>query len=194
MASSLISSSSSPHFFSIHCKTHLLFHLRGTAHFTDSYKVLTFTAPTCSFRPRLAPTLSSPRDEALSCPRDDERGVDFPPLPSFKERPARFALWVLFWAAASLAWFAASGDANAKAVDSIRASGFGLKVASKLRTSGWHDEWIVFALATLPVIELRGAIPVGYWMQLRPDVLTVLSVLGLDCLNFDGVYFVIRIE
>uniref|UniRef100_A0A803MBI7 Small multi-drug export n=1 Tax=Chenopodium quinoa TaxID=63459 RepID=A0A803MBI7_CHEQI len=61
---------------------------------------------------------------------------------------------------------------------SIKASSFGVKVATFLRGSGWPDEAIVFALATLPVIELRGAIPVGYWMQLNPLLLTVLSILG----------------
>lgn len=89
-------------------------------------------------------------------------------------------LWVLFWASVSLAIFAFSKDAKAVTVSdsSIRASGFGLRVASALRGSGWPDEAIVFALATLPVIELRGAIPVGYWMQLKPTVLTALSILG----------------
>lgn len=100
----------------------------------------------------------------------------------FQERPVKFGLWVLFWASVSLAWFAASGDANAAAnaaADSIRASGFGLKIANALRGLGWPDEAVVFALATLPVIELRGAIPVGYWLQLKPVMLTVLAVLGL---------------
>ncbi|KDP21237.1 hypothetical protein JCGZ_21708 [Jatropha curcas] len=98
-------------------------------------------------------------------------------LPLFEERPAKFLFWVLVWASFSLAWFAASGDANA-AVDSIKASSFGLKIASALRSLGWPDESVVFALATLPVLELRGAIPVGYWMQLKPITLTVLSVIG----------------
>lgn len=98
-------------------------------------------------------------------------------LPSFEERPVKLLLLVIFWASVSLAWFAASGDANA-ASDSIRASSFGLKIASTLRSSGWSDEAVVFALATLPVLELRGAIPVGYWMQLKPVLLTVLSILG----------------
>lgn len=96
---------------------------------------------------------------------------------------------MLLWASVSLAWFAASGDANAAATaaaaaaDSIRASSFGLKIANGLRGLGWPDEAVVFALATLPVIELRGAIPVGYWLQLKPVMLTVLAVLGL-VLNF----------
>lgn len=94
------------------------------------------------------------------------------------EKPLKFLFWVLLWASVSVGLFAVSGDAKAAAADSIRASGFGVKVANALRSSGWPDEAVVFALATLPVIELRGAIPVGYWLQLKPSVLTVLSVLG----------------
>lgn len=73
---------------------------------------------------------------------------------------------------------AASAATTAPAADSIRASSFGLKVAALLQRSGWPDEAVVFALATLPVLELRGAIPVGYWMHLDPVRLTILSVLG----------------
>lgn len=107
-------------------------------------------------------------------------------MPSFEERPVKFFVWVLIWASLSVAWFAASGDANAAATaaDSIKASSFGLKIASALRGLGWPDEAVVFALATLPVLELRGAIPVGYWMQLKPVILTVLSVLGYSFLLF----------
>ncbi|KAF6139798.1 hypothetical protein GIB67_009645 [Kingdonia uniflora] len=64
------------------------------------------------------------------------------------------------------------------AVDLIRASGFGLRVANALRGFGWPEEGVVFVLATLPVVELRGAIPVGYWLQLRPLVLTFSAILG----------------
>ncbi|KAM0912618.1 hypothetical protein ACQ4PT_012679 [Festuca glaucescens] len=70
------------------------------------------------------------------------------------------------------------GAALAAAEDSIRASGFGLRVAASLRRLGWPDDAVVFTLATLPVLELRGAIPAGYWMRLHPVRLTVLSVLG----------------
>ncbi|CAJ1931659.1 unnamed protein product [Sphenostylis stenocarpa] len=95
----------------------------------------------------------------------------------YREKPVKFAFWVIFWASLSLAWFAVSKDANA-AVDSIKASGFGLKIANSLRKLGWPDGVVVFTLATLPVLELRGAIPVGYWMQLNPTTLTILSILG----------------
>ncbi|MED6157452.1 hypothetical protein PIB30_023183 [Stylosanthes scabra] len=102
----------------------------------------------------------------------------------FEDKPMKFALLVLFWASASLAWFSFSKDANAAAAsvaaasDSIKASGFGLKVANWLRKLGLPDGFVVFTLATLPVLELRGAIPVGYWMNLSPFNLTLLSILG----------------
>ncbi|XP_057810894.1 uncharacterized protein LOC131025242 [Salvia miltiorrhiza] len=96
-------------------------------------------------------------------------------------KPVKFLFWVLLWASVSVGLYAFSGDARAAAAvaaDSIRASGFGVRVANALRASGWPDEAVVFALATLPVIELRGAIPVGYWLHMKPVMLTVLSVLG----------------
>lgn len=109
-----------------------------------------------------------------------------------EEKPVKFLFWVLLWASLSLGLHALSGYARAAAIggaDSIRASGFGVKVANALRSSGWPDEAVVFALATLPVIELRGAIPVGYWLQLKPVMLTVLSILGL----VSYIYFLRRI-
>ncbi|KAL7110233.1 hypothetical protein ACP275_05G011800 [Erythranthe tilingii] len=116
-------------------------------------------------------------DEFLESTDNDES------LLGSDEKPAKFLLWVLLCASVSICWYAFSGEAEAAAAaiaaaDSIRASGFGVRVANALRRSGWPDEAVVFALATLPVIELRGAIPVGYWLQLKPLTLTLLSVLG----------------
>eukprot|EP00249_Psilotum_nudum_P007320 c20470_g1_i1 orf=411-1436(-) len=64
------------------------------------------------------------------------------------------------------------------ASQSIKTSALGLRVAHFLRTSGWTDEVIVLVMAMLPVLELRGAIPIGYWMQLDPMKLSILAVLG----------------
>ncbi|KAJ7554887.1 hypothetical protein O6H91_05G014500 [Diphasiastrum complanatum] len=64
------------------------------------------------------------------------------------------------------------------APESIAASGLGVRVARLLRQSGWADEAIVFTLAMLPILELRGAIPVGYWMHLEPWKVYALSILG----------------
>ncbi|KAL6499657.1 hypothetical protein OROGR_027567 [Orobanche gracilis] len=133
-----------------------------------------------NFRPRLAIgpfSLTQTRafsDGCLETADETER------LMLFEEKPVKFAIWVVFWASLSLAWFAFSKDANAvaAAADSIKASGFGLKIANSLRKLGLPDGVVVFTLATLPVLELRGAIPVGYWLQLNPATLTVLSILG----------------
>ncbi|XP_057777096.1 uncharacterized protein LOC130995717 [Salvia miltiorrhiza] len=96
-----------------------------------------------------------------------------------EEKPVKFLLWFVVWASVCVGLHALCGDARAAAAaDTIRGSGFGVKVANALRASGWPDEAVVFSLATLPVIELRGAIPVGYWLQLHPVFLTVLSILG----------------
>ncbi|KAG7558526.1 putative small multi-drug export [Arabidopsis thaliana x Arabidopsis arenosa] len=122
-------------------------------------------------------TLCSSPDGFLRKTKEDEEGNEIIQLPSIGVNPVKFAICVVLWASFSLLWFARSGDAKA-ATDSIKSSSFGLRIASTLRRFGWPDEAVVFALATLPVIELRGAIPVGYWMQLRPMVLTFFSVLG----------------
>uniref|UniRef100_A0ACD6A8Y8 Uncharacterized protein n=1 Tax=Avena sativa TaxID=4498 RepID=A0ACD6A8Y8_AVESA len=90
----------------------------------------------------------------------------------------RLALGAVLGSAALLGCGAALAAAEAVAEDSIRASRFGLRVAASLRRLGWPDDAVVFTLATLPVLELRGAIPAGYWMRLHPVRLTFLSVLG----------------
>lgn len=139
----------------------------------------TFNAPnhlghfrTSSF-PIGSATTRATTDDFLEAIQEKEKVLDS------EERPEKFLFWVLFWASVSIGIFAVSGNAKAAAaVDSIKASSFGVKVATALRGFGLPDEAVVFALATLPVLELRGAIPVGYWLQLKPTLLTVLSVLG----------------
>ncbi|KAL6983549.1 hypothetical protein U1Q18_016934 [Sarracenia purpurea var. burkii] len=129
-------------------------------------------------RRRLLPATKPPLLSRVSSDASLDHAIEeIDTLSPFEERPAQFLFWILLWASFSLAWFASSGDANA-ASDSIRASRFGMGIANSLRRSGWPDEAVVFALATLPVIELRGAIPVGYWLQLKPGLLTILSVIG----------------
>ncbi|KAK1284290.1 hypothetical protein QJS10_CPB21g00236 [Acorus calamus] len=111
-------------------------------------------------------------------PRDDS-GFPHPLEPEAKRTDFGFLLWA---SVLSVVWVVVFGAGSALAAgvasDSIRASGLGLRVAAGLRSSGWPDEAVVFVLAMLPVLELRGAIPVGYWMQLDPLRLTALSVLG----------------
>lgn len=131
------------------------------------------------FRPPLAISPFSLTQTRAFSDRCLETADETERLMLYEEKPVKFALWVVFWASLSLAWFAFSKDANAAAAaDSIKASGFGLKIANSLRKLGLPDGVVVFTLATLPVLELRGAIPVGYWLQLSPATLTVLSILG----------------
>lgn len=131
------------------------------------------------------PTFLHPRFTATRASRDDFLGKieKDESLSLSEEQSVKFLFWVLVWASVSLGLHALCGDARAAAngvaaADSIRGSGFGVKVANALRASGWPDEAVVFSLATLPVIELRGSIPVGYLLQLNPFNLTLLSVLG----------------
>ncbi|KAJ4877992.1 hypothetical protein Rs2_43010 [Raphanus sativus] len=119
---------------------------------------------------------SSSPDGFLGTTKEDENDDESFQLVGVN--PLKLAICVVFWTTLSLLWFARSGDAKAAADSTIKSSSFGLRIAAALRRFGWPDEAVVFALATLPVIELRGAIPVGYWMQLKPTVLTFFSVLG----------------
>lgn len=42
----------------------------------------------------------------------------------------------------------------------------GQKVANKIKNTGLPDAAVVVAIAAMPVLELRGAIPVGIWLGL----------------------------
>ncbi|PIN15217.1 hypothetical protein CDL12_12149 [Handroanthus impetiginosus] len=148
--------------------------LQNKPSLTKSLSLLSFRTLSHPGPPQISVTRASSGDFHETIEKDESLLVS-------EDKPVKFLLWVLLWASVSLGLYAFSGDAKAAALggsDSIRASGFGLKVANALRASGWPDEAVVFALATLPVIELRGAIPVGYWLQLKPVMLTVLSILG----------------
>ena len=51
-------------------------------------------------------------------------------------------------------------------------------VAGKLRSSGFSDAWIVAMIAAMPVVELRGAIPIGALMGLPLPKVFALCVAG----------------
>ncbi|GMN25181.1 hypothetical protein TIFTF001_040674 [Ficus carica] len=69
-------------------------------------------------------------------------------------------------ASLSIVWFATSKDVHI-ASDSIKVSGFGLKITDALWALDWPDEAVVFSLARLRLLKLRGTIPdIGYWMLL----------------------------
>lgn len=54
----------------------------------------------------------------------------------------------------------------------------GEKVAMALQSSGVPDALIIAAIAGMPVVELRGAIPVGIWMGVPMIKVFALCVLG----------------
>ncbi|BBM98956.1 hypothetical protein MPTK1_1g17520 [Marchantia polymorpha subsp. ruderalis] len=83
-----------------------------------------------------------------------------------------------FFALALLACNSGSHAALAVAESSIAASSLGVKVASFLRGSGWPDELVVLTVAMLPVLELRGAIPISYWLRVDPIKGYFIAVLG----------------
>ena len=51
-------------------------------------------------------------------------------------------------------------------------------VSAKLRASGFADAWIVATIAAMPVVELRGAIPVGAMMGMPLPKVFLLCVAG----------------
>ncbi|KAK9064532.1 hypothetical protein SSX86_015914 [Deinandra increscens subsp. villosa] len=149
-----------------------------STHFNSNPYLTTKTSPHLNSRLNPCCTTTKPSSSSSTPSGFLDNLEKDEPLPLIQDSPVKFLFWVCLWASVSVALFAFSpGDAKA-AVKSIKASSFGLKVAGFLRGSGWPDWAVVFALAMLPVIELRGAIPVGYWLQLNPVVLTALSVLG----------------
>lgn len=76
-------------------------------------------------------------------------------------------------AATMPAWAAAAASASAPAKLHI-----GQKLSLWLQSFGLPNELILVLISTLPVIELRGAVPVGAWMGVSPLRTFVVCVLG----------------
>lgn len=122
------------------------------------------------FRGSIVKACSSLPNEVLTL---EKRGTGFN-LQNAVKLVACASLIITFQALFASLAFASSSQAQ----NSVATSSLGLKIASALRTSKIPDDAIVFLLATLPVLELRGAIPVAYWMGLDPIKASVLAVLG----------------
>ena len=54
----------------------------------------------------------------------------------------------------------------------------GLKIANYLRERGIPPELAVVIIAMLPIVELRGAIPVAHIFEMNPIIAFLLSVVG----------------
>jgi Putative small multi-drug export protein len=54
----------------------------------------------------------------------------------------------------------------------------GQKIANYFRSFGIPDVVVLAMIAAMPVVELRGAIPVGVWMNLPITTVLLASVIG----------------
>jgi hypothetical protein len=54
----------------------------------------------------------------------------------------------------------------------------GQKIANYFRTFGLPDTAILAIISAMPVVELRGAVPVGVWMGLPITTVLPVCVLG----------------
>ena len=69
----------------------------------------------------------------------------------------------------------ASAEATAATVEHLHV---GQKVANYFRTFGLPDLAILALISAMPVIELRGAVPVGLWMGLPITKVLPACVIG----------------
>ncbi|KAL3699748.1 hypothetical protein R1sor_017770 [Riccia sorocarpa] len=158
----------------------------GGAWYGTTFRLPLDATPKCSSSAASADcsscSTSTPMKENLTSSRELELR-DEDAVPSDTQPAARIHFPRLKLAAGCLLAFAVSYGfhmeaALAVAENSIAASGLGIKVATFLRGSGWPDELIVLTVAMLPVLELRGAIPISYWLKLDPIKGYALAVLG----------------
>jgi uncharacterized membrane protein len=54
----------------------------------------------------------------------------------------------------------------------------GERIAGALRKAGLPDELVVMLISALPIVELRGAVPVGHLFKMNPWLVYFLAVLG----------------
>jgi len=54
----------------------------------------------------------------------------------------------------------------------------GQKVAKAFQSTGLPDEAVLMLISAMPVIELRGGVPVGVWMGMAPAKVLALCVVG----------------
>ena len=65
-----------------------------------------------------------------------------------------------------------------KAAETVEHLHVGQKVANYFRTFGIPDVAILALISAMPVIELRGAVPVGLWMGLPITTVLPACVMG----------------
>mmetsp|Transcript_57657 Transcript_57657/g.113542 ORF Transcript_57657/g.113542 Transcript_57657/m.113542 type:complete len:286 (+) Transcript_57657:28-885(+) len=111
--------------------------------------------------------------------------------------PLRFSATKVALAAASLGALYGFSVAPAYAAAAATSAGeklhLGQKVAQAFRGKGLVDEAIVFVIAAMPVLELRGAVPVGLWMDMPVLKVFLLSVAG-NMLPIAPLLFALRFD
>mmetsp|Transcript_1605 Transcript_1605/g.3409 ORF Transcript_1605/g.3409 Transcript_1605/m.3409 type:complete len:330 (+) Transcript_1605:276-1265(+) len=73
---------------------------------------------------------------------------------------------------------AASAAAAASSPSQHHHHHIGHRIARSLQSLGLPDMLVLAAISALPVVELRGGIPVGYWMGLHPLQVLAVCVVG----------------
>jgi uncharacterized membrane protein len=99
--------------------------------------------------------------------------------PTLASRAARLAAGAVALSAAPA--FAAAKQAAMAAGVAGASTGtlhIGQKLALSLQASGLPNELILALISMLPVVELRGAVPVGSWLGVPPFRTFVVCVLG----------------
>jgi len=86
-------------------------------------------------------------------------------------------LAVIVVAAISMPVFAAADSQHGEAAELAHES-IGMKIAKQLRRIGLPDVVTVLLISTLPIVELRGSIPVGHLFGMNPWVTYFVSVAG----------------
>jgi uncharacterized membrane protein len=74
---------------------------------------------------------------------------------------------------------AASGAEPDRSVEpAVEVPGHGKRLAQWLEQKGLPREWVVVTVAAMPVLELRGAIPLGFFFKMHPALTYSLAVTG----------------
>uniref|UniRef100_A0A7S1TLL8 Small multi-drug export protein n=1 Tax=Erythrolobus australicus TaxID=1077150 RepID=A0A7S1TLL8_9RHOD len=125
-------------------------------------------------------------DRTCSCERDvTHRGCLYKGREQAMHRSRVSNLMVTTSVVACLLMFAASvctahaTDHNAVVAASSAGNHIGHRIANALRSLGFHDVIVLAVLSALPVVELRGGIPVGFWMgNMHPLQILVICIIG----------------
>lgn len=95
-------------------------------------------------------------------------------------RRARCLVFVLILSVLAIPLFAGETGVPpaGEAAGASHHASVGERLANLLRRSGLPDGVTVFVISTLPIVELRGSVPVGFLFGMNPVTVFVVSVAG----------------